>query len=441
MQVMTYVRKQGDAMRSRSARWSGVFALFVVVAISYIDRINIAVLITDESFLRHFGMARDRAAQGALATAFMLGYGVSSLLLTPFCMAFLGMRRSLTCGLCFWGAINFASPVLSGYGMLLTSRVLLGVAEGPLLALASAYINAHFDTSENGKPNSLVNMGTGFGLAVGYPLVGYLVAGLQWKSTFHAIGLLNVALGIPFLLAFVRMPTSGLGTALPSTKAGAGARMREIVGGALGTRYLFTLTVLTSAMLAYLWGSSNWLPVYLKEVRGFSLKEMGWFASLPQYALMLGMLLGGFLIDALPRPRRPALFVVAGAGVAMFMLTAISVRNPNSAILGLVAANLCCGVLAPLIPATVQACAQAQHIAGAFGVVNGIGCLVAGFMPALMGAAIGAVSAFGGRDVGFFAGFALLVGAQCVVLACGMRLWMGERAQRAGALRTDGASG
>ncbi|MGG4602996.1 MFS transporter, partial [Alcaligenaceae bacterium Me47] len=78
-------------MNPKTFRWYGVITLLIVVAISYIDRINIAVLITDQDFLRHMGMqAHDRVSQGLLATAFMVGYGVSSVVLTPFCSALLG---------------------------------------------------------------------------------------------------------------------------------------------------------------------------------------------------------------------------------------------------------------------------------------------------------------------------------------------------------------
>ena len=42
---------------SKNFRWYGVITLFVIVAISYVDRINIAVLITDAAFLNHVGIA------------------------------------------------------------------------------------------------------------------------------------------------------------------------------------------------------------------------------------------------------------------------------------------------------------------------------------------------------------------------------------------------
>ena len=282
----------------RSMRWWGVITLFVIVAISYVDRINISILITDRDFLSHIGLsANDRTQQGLLATAFMVGYGVSSFVLTPFCAALLGVRRSLIAGLTLWGVVTFLSPTMSSYGMLLASRILLGISEGPLFSLAGSYIKAHFESRENGKPNSLVNMGTGLGLALGYPFVGYLVAMHDWQTSFHVLGLINIALGIPLVLAFIRMPKIETGMPKPKSMGDAVGQVGQIVRGALHTRYLVLITVLTAAFLSYLWGSSNWLPAYLKESRGFSMREMGWLASLPQYAAVVAVFLGGVLID------------------------------------------------------------------------------------------------------------------------------------------------
>jgi MFS family permease len=419
-------------MQAREFRWYGVITLFVIVAISYIDRINIAVLITDSAFLKHVGIASgDRVGQGLLATAFMVGYGVSAFVLTPFCAALFGVRRSLVYGLVLWGVVTFATPWMHGYGLLLASRILLGVSEGPLFSLASSYIKAHFESHENGKPNSLVNMGTGLGLALGYPLIGYLLASFQWETSFHVLGLINIALGIPLVLAFVRMPPAYTPMAKPPSLGAAMSQVGAIVKGALHTRYLILITVLTSAALAYLWGSSNWLPTYLKEARGFSLKEMGWLASLPQYATVFAVLLGGVIIDKIERRRVPFIFMGASAGVALSVLLAINARDPYWAAYSLIAANFCWGLMSPAIPSTVQYCSRPEHVASAFGVVNGTGSLLAGFMPALMGGVISAVSAgsgaSGGAASGFFAGFALLIGTQLVVFACGCVLWLRER--------------
>jgi MFS family permease len=407
-------------------RWYGVITLFVIVAISYIDRINISVLITDPGFLQHIGIVRsDRVAQGLLATAFMVGYGLSAIFFTPFCAAIFGVRRSLVFGLALWGVVTFASPWTQSYALLLASRLLLGIAEGPLFSLASSYIKAHFENRENGKPNSFVNMGTGLGLAIGYPFIGSMLAAYDWQTSFYALGLLNVAVGIPLVVAFVRMPVAYANTGAAGPAGGPAARVGAIFKGALHTRYLILITLLTSAALAYLWGSSNWLPAYLKEARGFSLKEMGWLASLPQYATVVAVLLGGVIIDKIERRHVPYLFMAASSGVALAVLTAINAQDRYVAAYGLIAANFCWGLQSPAIPSTVQYCSKPEHTASAFGVVNGVGSLVAGFMPALMGGVISATSSASSN--GFFAGFALLIGTQAVVFLCDLVISVRER--------------
>jgi len=419
-------------MTSNRMRWYGVITLFVIVAISYIDRINLSVLITDPSFLGHIGIAKEnRVAQGLLATAFMVGYGLSAIFFTPFCASIFGVRRSLVYGLTLWGVVTFCSPLLDSYGLLLASRLLLGVAEGPLFSLASAYIKGHFENRENGKPNSFVNMGTGLGLAIGYPFIGYMLASFNWETSFYALGILNVALGIPLVLAFVHMPRGDKAAERPASLNAAMVRVGDIFKGALHTRYLVLITLLTSAALAYLWGSSNWLPAYLKEARGFSLREMGWLASLPQYATVVAVLVGGIIIDRIERRHVPYIFMAASTGVALAVLTAINAQDRYVAAYSLIAANFFWGLQSPAIPSTVQYCSRPEHTASAFGVVNGVGSLVAGFMPAIMGGVIsatsGAAGASGGAANGFFAGFALLIGTQAIVFACGFVLWARER--------------
>ncbi|HYP71536.1 MAG TPA: MFS transporter [Variovorax sp.] len=412
-------------MQGRQARWYGVITLFVFIAISYIDRINIAVLITDAGFLQHVGLERtDRVSQGLLATAFMVGYGISSVVLTPFAAALLGVRRSLLVGLTLWGVVTFLSPALDSFGLLLGSRILLGVSEGPVFALAGAYIKAHFESRENGKPNSFVNMGTGLGLAIGFPLVGALLASHDWQTSFHVLGLINILLGIPLVLAFVRMPKVNEGAARGKSAGAALAQVGQMVRGAMHTRHLVLVTVMTSAFLAYLWGSSNWLPTYLKEARGFSLKEMGWLASLPQYATVVAVLIGGVVIDRIQRKSVPLMFVWCSLGVAAFVWLAIETDSRYLAAYSLIAANFCWGLMSPAIPSTVQHFSRPEHVASSYGVVNGVGSLVAGFMPALMGGVIAHASS---PKIGFLAGFGALIGTQLVVVVCGLVLWRRER--------------
>ncbi|MDH1264275.1 MFS transporter [Pseudomonas sp. GD03944] len=409
-------------MELRSARWCGVISLLIIIIIAYIDRINIAVLITDSDFLQHIGLAgEDRTHQGMLATGFMVGYGISSLVLTPFCVALFGVRRSLIYGLCFWGLITFVSPLMSSFGLLLFSRVLLGLAEGPLFALAGSYVKAYFEADANGKPNALIYMGAGLGLALGYPLMGFLLLSYGWVFSFQFLGVMNILLGLPLVLAFIRMPASYDSMTVSKVSPTAVLRhTRNLFTGAMHTRHLMVLTVLSCAFLSYMWGSSNWLPTYLKEARGIALSELGWLVSLPLYAMVAGTLCGGVLIDHLQRRQVPLLFMTASSAVALFVLLAINASDGYQAIYYLMAANFSWATQGAAIPGSVQYLSRAEHTASAYGVVNGVGSVVSGFMPMLMGWVITLVSSGQENEVtGFYSGFSLLIGMQVVVFLCG----------------------
>lgn len=313
----------------------------------------------------------------------------------------------------------------------MASRILLGVSEGPLFSLASSYIKAHFESHENGKPNAFIGMGASLGLAVGYPFIGQMLAVYHWQDSFHVLGWINLLVGLPLVLAFVRMPNNtgtGTGSAAKAYLGGTSLNLLDLVKGALKTKHLGLAVLLASASLAYLFGSTNWLPAYLREARGFSIKEMGWLASLPPYATLVAVLLGGALIDRIKRHQVPLIFLGSSVGVAISVLLAISSSDRYLATIALIAGNFFWGLQGAAIPSTVVHFSRPEHTASAYGVVNGAASLVAAFMPALMGAVISSTSGSSSAGVaqGFFAGFAMLLLTQLITFGCGLRLWAKE---------------
>lgn len=416
------------------SRWLGVLALFLIVSISYVDRINVSVLITDFGFLDHVGIDRlDRTSQGFLATCFMLGYGISSIIFTPFCSTVLGIRRSLIFSLLIWAAVTISIPFIEGYAALVISRVLLGVAEGPLFSLAYAYIKSQFGSMESGKPNSFIGMGAGIGLAVGYPAIGYMLHTYSWEFSFYMLAAVNLFVGLPLVLIFIRMPKHF--DVSEKNEIDFATAYRVVKNGIVESfkvKYIFLILAISSLSLSYIWGSSNWLPVYFKEVRGFSLLEMGWLASLPLYAVVIASIVGGFFIDRIARPSLGMVFMVTNVIVAIFVFCAISSPDRYVALLSLVMANFFWGLQGPAIPAMVQEFTNQENMASTFGVVNGTASLVAAFMPVLMGAMITLFSNFepsystselNGTSAGFYGGFLLLIGTQMAASLFWVRLW------------------
>lgn len=163
---------------------------------SYIDRINIGIRSNNADFLNHIGLTLDdKGSQGFLASAFMLGYGISA-------WSHALLRRALRCS-----PKPALRPAAMGrrHGHLARLRQLwqpAGVAHPArglrraLFSLASSYIKAHFEDRENGKPNAFVNMDTGLSLAIGFSLISLMLVHFQWQTSFYLLGLMNDGLGI-----------------------------------------------------------------------------------------------------------------------------------------------------------------------------------------------------------------------------------------------------
>jgi sugar phosphate permease len=69
----------------------------------------------------------------------------------------------------------------------------------------------------------------------------------------------------------------------------------------------------------------DWLPTYLKEFRGYDLKKMGLYASLPLLAGVVGDLLGGWLTDWWAERSGNLKLARQGVGAAGFAIAALGI--------------------------------------------------------------------------------------------------------------------
>ena len=400
-----------------SARWQGVIALLFLIVISYVDRVNISVMILNAEFVNHFHINENRMLQGMLMTFFLLGYGLSALLLTPVMESKLNYRQGLLISIAVWALVCAISPLLGSLFGMLIARVILGIAEGPLFSLKTRYISDHFAAQEIGKPNAVSALGVSLGLAVGFPLVTFLMQHLGWMGSFYALAALNLLLGGGLIYRFLPAPQKANRTSQRG--------LSETFMLAWRTPLLGWILLVEIATLSYLWGSSAWLPAWLRDEHHFSLHATGFLAAIP-FLLSLGSkFLGGVLLDKLRPEQAPLLFVTGGALTACSVLALMLSHQPAMLGLFLLSANIFWGLQGAAIPAVVQHHAAHDAVGSAYGIINGIGNICAAFIPLLMGVVMkyaGSVSA----------GFSVLVASQIVTLLAGGMLLL--RMRRAAAV-------
>lgn len=410
-------------------RWAGVVALLVIVSIAYMDRINISLMITNADFLQVFGLQNDRVGQGRLVTLFLIGYGISAWFLTPFFEARWDVRAGLLISIALWVIFTGGSALTASVVWLLAWRFMLGVAEGPLFSLKTMYVSEHFAPDQVGKPNAVSSFGVSIGLAAGYPVIGFLMARFGWRDSLWALAALNLAIGLPLILLLIPRSDSKAKSA-PVARAG----IAKLVGSALETPHLAPILLIEIATLSYLWGTSTWLPAYLREAHHFSLNQMSVFAGLPFVVGLLMQFAGGAIIDRIPTRMAPVLFIAGGLATALSVTVAILAAEPYVSASALICAGAFWGLQAPAIPTMVQHVARPGTIGSTYGLVNGVGNLVSALMPLLMGAAMTIHS-----TENLAAGFWLIVGSQLVTVASGVwlliRLGRGAMTVRALELR------
>lgn len=232
-------------------------------------------------------------------TFFLLGYGFSALLLTPVIESKLQYRQGLLSSIAIWAVVCAISPLLGSLMGMLIARVVLGIAEGPLFSLKTRFISDNFKAEEIGKPNAVTALGVSLGLAVGFPLVTWLMTHLGWAGSFYALAVMNLVLGGGLIWRFLPAPRSTARMKKPG--------IVQTFTLAWQTPLLGWTLLVEIATLSYLWGSSAWLPAWLRDEHHFSLHATGMLAAIP-FLLSLGSkFLGGVLLDKMRPEQAPVL--------------------------------------------------------------------------------------------------------------------------------------
>lgn len=395
-----------------AARWQGTIAILLLIIISYVDRVNISVMILNPEFAAHFHLNENRMLQGILMTCFLLGYGLSALILTPLIESKLNYRQGLLSSVAIWALVCAVSPLLGSLLGMLIARIVLGVAEGPLFSLKTRFISDSFAADEVGKPNAVTALGVSLGLAAGFPLVTWLMAHVGWMGSFYALALLNLLLGGGLVWRFLPAPVVNERRARPG--------MITTLTLAWRTPLLGWILLVEIATLGYLWGSSAWLPAWLRDEHHFSLQATGLLAAVP-FLLSLGSkFLGGVLLDKMRPEQAPVLFIIGGLLTALSVLALMLSHQQAMLALFMLAANVFWGLQGAAIPAVVQHHAPREAVGSAYGIINGIGNICAAFIPLLMGMVMksaGSVSS----------GFSVLVVSQLITLCAGGMLLLRMR--------------
>lgn len=389
-------------VQSAAYRWIMVVVLLVAVTTAFFDRINIAVLFTNADFKHAIGVGNNPAMLGLLMTGFVVGYGVSALILS-FTSDVFGPRRTLSLIALLLGVIMAIMGGAVSYAMMLIGRVLIGLTEGPQFGSANVAVKQWFPPNERGLASAIWGVGAPLGSMIGFPLVIMLVANYGWRASFYVLAALNILVVLPAVWFLVRDKSQAAKTAVSGEAMPFGEAIRLLV-----TNKLFWLLALydCSAMV-YLWGLNSWLPTYLQVARHFDIKHSSVFSSLPFLLMIGGYFLGGWLGDKWRIKAWLCMVGMIGAGLLVYAASIVASPTNSALLIALSAGSW--GLTVPTLFAMGTEVIPPKVTAMGFGIYAGIANIFGALTPVLMGMVIG--------KSGNYAGGLLVITFACVILS------------------------
>ncbi|MFF7866110.1 MFS transporter [Streptomyces qaidamensis] len=194
---------------------------------------------------------------------------------------------------------NFLAAAASGYGLVLVSRIMVGITIGGFWSIGAGLADRLVPPESAGRATAVIFSAVPLGSVLGVP-VGTLVGDLAgWRTAFTVMGVFTVGV-LVLLLRFV--------PPLPPVRT----TRASVLGGLLrrtGTRLALLLTFLV--VLAH-FGTYTYVTPFLRQVTHIGGGTVTAFLLLYGAAGIVGNWLGGAW--AARRPR--TVFVLAGGGVA-----------------------------------------------------------------------------------------------------------------------------
>jgi MFS transporter, ACS family, glucarate transporter len=309
---------------SSRVRWWLVFWLFILSAVSYLDRVNISI--AGGSIADAYGL--NDVQLGNVFTAMLFGYALFQTVGGRLADRF-GPRRVLAAGVIWWGVFTALTALVPpGFRAALICfvavRFLLGAGEAVIYPAANQFISRWIPARERGIANGWIFAGVGAGAGLTPPLITYLMVHYGWRSSFWvcaAIGL--IAGAVWFFLARDTPAEHPRVAASELAEIRAGLTIVEDAKALVSWKAVLRSKEIWAVTISYFcygyvgWLFFSWFYFYLAKVRGLNLRASAFYSMLPFLAMLVCCLLGGAINDRLTKWRGPRL---GRCGLAAFAI-------------------------------------------------------------------------------------------------------------------------
>jgi ACS family glucarate transporter-like MFS transporter len=262
-----------------------------------------------------------------------------------------GHRWEFTRIVTWWSTFTAATAWCQNFWQLAGARFLFGLGSAGAYPNAAGVLARWLPLRERGRGQGFIWACSRFGGALAPLLLVPLQAQFGWRAVFWVLGGIGFAWSVVWAVWYRDNPAETTGVT---------ARELEIIGAreprdrhaSPPWRKLMSrpqLWLIVAAYGCYAWASwfyFSWFPTWLVHAGGFSMAQMGLYASLPFFLGIVTNLIGGSLADRLAVRIGPERAYRAITSICLLvtsvLLLAMSFATSQVAIVGLAAVSFGC---------------------------------------------------------------------------------------------------
>lgn len=320
---------------------------------------------------------------GALSSGLSVCWAISGFLIGTLSDA-LGRRKSiLLITVVIFSVCSVISGLAPSFGVLLASRMLMGLAEGPILPIAQSLVVLESSESRRGfNMGVMQNLGSNLiGSFFGPVVLTSLAEYFSWRGAFFVAavpGLICAAL----IWMFVREPARDAAVVVPEAQAGGPSRA-EPPSSAMATlaqmfrhRNMWLCILLSCVMVPWMILGWTFLPSIYPNLRHLSHSESSWLVG----ALGISAAVFAFIVPGLSDRlgRKPVMIVFTFIGI-FYPVAALYYQGSSWMLALLVFLGWSASGTFPLFMATIPSeTMPSRYVATTLSLVMGLGELIGG---------------------------------------------------------------
>jgi MFS transporter, ACS family, hexuronate transporter len=302
-------------------RWWILGLIFVAIVLNYVDRQILSIL--KPTLKTHFGF--DDRGYALLVNVFTVGYA-TMYPVTGWLVDRFGARAVMLLGILSWSTACLGAGVARTLGQFTFFRGMLGLSEPTAFPSQLRIVTIWFPGTLRATANSVSVAGGTFGAIIAPPLVAWLALSYDWHAAFIVPGVLGLGVAILWTIIYRDPPPDVMAEA---TATAGGTETGFSWPQLWQTRTLWGILMIRFISDPVWYFCLFWLPGYLQENSGLSLKQIGMVGWIPFLAADIGGIASAAWSDRMVRRGEKPLRARKVMLTAMAALAPICVLTPH----------------------------------------------------------------------------------------------------------------